>query len=122
VLAVSSCGTTDTLYVVTDMDGDDLPDLVVTSTCDGGTIGTDSWAVHQGDGSAFANAPLTWTLPTGYTEFNLPADASCGTTDTLYFLADMDGSGSTDLVVTSQCDGGAVGTQHWNVHFAPCAN
>ncbi|MCO4745779.1 MAG: VCBS repeat-containing protein [Proteobacteria bacterium] len=112
---------TDRTYVLTDLDGDDLPDLVVTGDCSGdATIGTARWDVYKNQGSAFATSATSFAIPAG--GFPMASDADhCNytgnRTDRTYSLTDIDGDDLPDLVVTGDCGGDAtIGTTHWDVY------
>jgi hypothetical protein len=114
------CGPNGTpTYALTDLDGDHRPDLVVTHVCGDGAIGDTRWALHRGQDGGFA-AAAAYALPTGYPtgSFGLISAApACGASGTpTYALADVGGDGVADLVVTSACGNGALGTSHWDVH------
>jgi hypothetical protein len=117
----ASCSSApDVLHVLTDLDGDGAPDLVVTSGCAvDATIGTTRWRVFHNTGSGFAAAGVDWALPAEHVgQFGLIADqASCSSApDVLHLLTDLDGDGAPDLVVTSGCAVDAtIGTARWRV-------
>ena len=107
-------------FATTDLDGDRLPDLVVTSLCSGGAIGRMHWAVHRGAPGGFTATPTSWTLPS-YTPGNfltLEGLASCGVPSQPYYrLVDADGDAMPELVILGVCDGsGTIGRADWRVH------
>jgi len=133
-------------YVVTDLDGDGLDDLVVLLTCSGTLAGSDpdvgktKWLVYRNIGTGFATTPLVWALPSGYAKgfFNgLTGDTYCDSTNGYarpkYSVTDLNGDGKPDLVVMLTCSGTLAGTDanvgktkwwvHWNTGsgFAPIA-
>ncbi len=124
-------------YVVTDLDGDGLDDLVVVLTCSGTLAGSDpdvgktKWLVYRNVGTGFASTPTVWSLPTGYAKgfFNgLTGDTYCDSTNGYarpkYAVTDLNGDGRPDLVVMLTCSGTLAGTDanvgktkwwvHWN--------
>jgi hypothetical protein len=84
-----------------DMDGDGLPDMVVTSEATGGAAavlgGTANphWMVYPGTLTGFSSAPITWELPQGGFE-----------SDTAYL-------GFHYLQTTYAANGGQIGCQVW---------
>lgn len=108
-------------YATTDLDGDRLPDLVITSLCSGGPIGRARWDVHRGGPSGFDATATSWTLPTytGGVFLALEGPASCATsTQPLHRLLDADGDDAPDLIVTGLCSGtGPLGISQWAVHL-----
>lgn len=104
-------------WVVTDMNGDGKPDLVVPASL-GNTgphtwsPGTDDyWEVYLNTGSAFSNTSTFWFIPNGgehnasYLGFNFTsglASATGGdiTNSASWSLTDLDGDGFPDLVQT----------------------
>ena len=111
---------TDFAYALTDMDGDDLPDLVVTDLCDDDQgVGATLWRVYKSDGDGFSDTATNFSIPSG--GFRLPGEgAPCNfarNTDFAYALTDMDGDDLPDLVVTDLCeDDQGVGSSHWRVY------
>ena len=73
-----------------------------------------------GSATGFANAPTTWTLPSGYglNAFAAVAgDLSCPDAKPRYQLLDMESDGRLDLVILrSPCEDDDVGTARWLVH------
>ncbi|HTJ43843.1 MAG TPA: hypothetical protein VL463_17170, partial [Kofleriaceae bacterium] len=90
-----------------DLDGDRAADVVVTSACADGAVGTSEWRVKG----------ASWALPPGFA-----ARAFWGTSNDdcnagpRYVLADLTGDLRPDLVVTSACDQSTLGTDHWDVY------
>lgn len=103
-----------------DMDGDLMPDLVISDRCDVAGVGTDHWEVYLNDGTGFAATPTLWGLPSDFATDQLDDiagdEAGLCTRGELSFVArDMDGDLRPDLVVTDHCDLAGVGTDHWQV-------
>lgn len=135
------------MWYSTDMNGDRLPDLVVTgekvgtidllmSGFDVGSAGY--WKLYANTGSGFTSAPDTWNVPAG----GVSIDGDAGGFSHMTFWPnnahdigsetwsslDMDGSGTPDLVVTSARVGpawhyvfGSSGAHYWNVFLNPFA-
>ncbi|MBK6920729.1 MAG: hypothetical protein IPH07_25255 [Deltaproteobacteria bacterium] len=112
-------------YTTTDLTGDGIVDLVVTSACDAGDVGTDVWLVYAGGADGFADDAALWSLPTPtvsvqYEPFTqLGGNTYCvgqDSADFSYTTTDLTGDGIVDLVVTSACDAGDVGTNAWLVY------
>ncbi|HTJ45361.1 MAG TPA: hypothetical protein VL463_24820, partial [Kofleriaceae bacterium] len=105
-------------YVLADLTGDLRPDLVVTSTCDQSTVGSDHWLVYANTGAGFASTAISWPLPSGFASraFDHAHSDACGTAAPIFALEDLDGDHRPDLVVTSACDQSSLGTDHWNVY------
>ena len=118
-----------------DLDGDGLPDLVVTETCTGSLAGDDpdvgktKWLLYKNTGSGFASTPSAFALPTEYakgyfydTSGSTYCDSYNGYARPAYQLMDMDGDGRLDLLVTGTCTGSlagddpAVGKTKWRVY------
>jgi hypothetical protein len=100
-------GTSRLSYLLLDMNGDDSPDLVVTSTCDDATIGQTAWLVYLNQGTGgFASSPTHFAIPTPSTT------AGCATSS----IFDINGDGLPDYVVTSLCSDATVGTSRWLVY------
>jgi len=111
----------DRTYTLTDIDGDGLPDLVLTKDCgDEGTLGDSHWDVYRNQGGGFASEATRYALPPG--GFPMASDADhCDYTgnrsDRTYTLTDMDHDGRPDLVVTGDCTGeSSLGSTHWDVY------
>lgn len=108
-------------YAVTDLDGDRIPDLVITSLCSGGPIGVGRWDVHRGSPTGFASAATSWPLPSypGGAFLTLEGPATCGAGgQPRYRLRDADGDDAPDLIVTGLCSGtGSLGRTEWAVHL-----
>lgn len=113
------CATGKPSYVVMDLTGDEVPDLVVTRACDDSSVGTSTWRVHAGGGDGFAETGTSWSLPSGYGAAAFVANAGtmdCANDAPSFVLADLAGDGRADLVVTRSCDDATVGDSVWRVH------
>ncbi|MEM7156752.1 MAG: hypothetical protein AAF799_28140 [Myxococcota bacterium] len=107
-------------YAVVDLTEDGRADLVVTRDCEGGGIATDFWRVYENDGSGFSATATEWALPDlgGQALNDLAGINDCPDTTNgfRYATTDLTGDGRPDLVMTRDCDGGGIATDHWRVH------
>ena len=92
-------------YQILDVDGDGLPDLLVTSACNDPTVGPDAYVVYPNMSTGFG-APIRYALP------NLSSTPGC----VQAALVDIDGDYALDYVVTSLCTDVTVGTSQWLVY------
>ncbi|MBL0072417.1 MAG: T9SS type A sorting domain-containing protein [Bacteroidetes bacterium] len=120
-----------------DMNGDQKPDLVVTSAGVGGSggpvqfgAGTNPfWKVYLNTGSGISTSVINWTTPIGgtvssgyYRAFGPPSSTLNSET---WSLTDMNGDHQPDLVVTSAGVGGSGGpvqfgagtNPYWKIYF-----
>lgn len=114
------CSLGEISYRTMDMDGDLRPDLVLTDRCDQSGVGTTGWQVFLNEGDGFADAPIAWSLPSGFAPEQLDdvtkdSGGSCLESELSYTTLDMNGDLRPDLVVTDRCDFGEVGTTRWLV-------
>jgi hypothetical protein len=121
-----------------DMNGDNRPDLVVTSQGDGtygnsfGLSTSPYWKVYLNNGSGFATSATNWSLPSGgyvdsqahnYGFFNIATSGSTELNCLGWSTIDMNDDGRPDLVVTSQGDGtygnsfNVSTSPHWKVYL-----
>lgn len=117
------------VWSVTDMDGDDRPDLVLPfDSCTGsGTVGTTSWTVHLNTGSGFSGTPEAFALPSYGSNYpaspfnNTSGTRTCvDTTQSFsWTLSDLDGDNRPDLVVPFDTCGTEtdIGGAEWRVHM-----
>ena len=118
-------------YEVFDINGDELVDLVVTDRCTAGGAGAegeDYWEVHLGTvvglTAGFDTAVTQWALPgaeyAGNETFDTTsAGQNCTSTDAQpeYLLADPNGDGFIDLLVTNSCDAtDGIGEDVWWIY------
>ena len=119
-IANGECGVSTNPYSTFDIDGDRLPDLVVTSHCNSGTegVGSNHWLVYRNTGSGFSASPIEWPLPGGDQNFYQIRNDDCSAYSDIYSTLDMDGDLRPDLVLTSKCSGSEndVGSKHWLVY------
>jgi hypothetical protein len=126
----SSCAQGGTGFVqswgVVDVTGDRRPDLLVTLSCTDTTVGTAHWLVYANSGSGFATSSSSFTLPsTGGPLSSIDgAQSSCAQGGTgfeqSWSLADLQGDGKLDLVLTKSCTDSSVGTTSWSVYTGVC--
>ncbi len=130
-------------YLITDITGDNKPDLVITSqinnvgTNDAGqeiwqatnfvsTDGKASWKVFPNTGSGFAEESILWTLPQegGETTRGYDFASRFGSTSEIFFLQDMNGDNKLDLVRSAAINDSqqhstfpTANGESWRVHF-----
>lgn len=103
-----------------DMDGDQLPDLVIVAaltsqspyTISGYGLPNQYWLVHSNTGSGFTAIAEEWSVPEGgiyssgsyrgFTSFNATPNQSNVVGFQAWSVLDMDNSGTVDLVVTGE--------------------
>lgn len=122
--APASCGEGSPGHDVTDLDGDGVPDLVVTEACDGDTaVGDTVWRVYPGAAGGFADTAVEWALPAEYgaadtTPFSSTREIASGGDDTPgHTLVDLDGDGRRDLLLTERTADPTLGASRWAVHY-----
>jgi hypothetical protein len=127
--AYSSDDTGSQSWTVTDIDGDDKPDLIVTAQLQGGSVTSFAptsgqyWKVYKNTGSSFNSTPVNWTMSNGgkisggitygYDFIAGSASTSDNTGSQSWSLMDLNGDKKPELVITAQLQGGNVTT------FAP---
>lgn len=109
-------------WTTTDLNGDGIPDLVITAEAVeregyywwaqvlGFDNGNPHWDVHLGSTEGFAAEPTRWTLPEGGQKFSgfdaLGGDAGASEYSTVggqeWTTTDLDGDGILDLVITAE--------------------
>lgn len=94
-------------HVLFDIDGDALPDLVVTKDVDAGLTG---WQVYRNTSVGFATPPVTWALP-----FEAPQVTEVDGVGVDHAMVDLDGDHRPELVVLRDGADPAVGLDHWRV-------
>jgi hypothetical protein len=114
--------TDDYMWYLVDLHGDDVPDLVFTTSEGAGSVGTDRWQVYENDGSgAFSGSATNWALPDGYRdatfEYLGDGDHSDGYA---WGLVNLDGDSVTDLVFSHSDAIEGSGTESWNVYLGNC--
>jgi hypothetical protein len=122
----AACGADGTpSFATLDLDGDGVRDLVVSRLCGDDAVGTTAWTVHLGGDAGFADEPVAWPLPPGYTDgaFNAAAaDVACGADGTpSHGLLDSRGDGRVDLLISRLCGDDSVGDSRWLLHANRCA-
>jgi hypothetical protein len=115
-------------YYLRDLDGDSLPELVVTDTCDGNSpIGEDYWLYYANTGAGFATTPSRWAVPGAsfpgaetFDEFTSDGDCGRGVAEPAYELVDLDGDGAQEIVLVNLCNDARTGETIWGVVFPTC--
>ena len=108
--------------VVFDINGDYIPDEVVTALCNDTTVGTSRWLVYPGGASGFAQTAVPYALPPGYTAgaftATTAATESCagGADVPAFSLFDINGDALVDFVMTAVCNEAAIGSTAWQVY------
>lgn len=100
------------IYTLTDMDGDERPDLLVTFVYDQ-SVGTHNWLVHRNSGTGFEATPHCFPIPFRATRPETPFDVQSPLR--IYALRDMNGDKRPDLV-HSFSYGDPPGTSQWWVY------
>ncbi|MCA9709045.1 MAG: VCBS repeat-containing protein, partial [Myxococcales bacterium] len=98
-------------WLVRDLTGDGIVDLVVTNDCDP-EAPPESWTIHLGSASGFSPQPLPWALPNPHGDPYRYQGWGCAGCD--HQLRDIDGDGLEDLLVAyvlQELDDG-----HWWLH------
>ena len=112
-------------WVLSDMDGDNLTDIVVSTSCTDFDTGKSHWLVYRNTGEGFAAQSTVWPLPAGnstgaFEIYSDPPSADCdsedGTARPEYYTEDIDGDKKPDMVITTSCHDANVGNTHWLVH------
>lgn len=121
-------------WAITDMNGDGRPDLVVTASYNSGAYaqefspGSNSyWKVFTNNGSGFSSSSSNWNLPAGgrleggvtygYNALGGTAASGQNSGSETWSVADMNGDGRPDLVVTASYSSGAYAQE-----FSPGSN
>ncbi|MCB9743548.1 MAG: VCBS repeat-containing protein [Alphaproteobacteria bacterium] len=119
----SPCSRSSFTAQLVDMNGDAKPDLVVTDNCDQQGLGHERWDVYTNTGSGFAASPTAWPLPSPLTSEddwmdNVAESTSspCSRSSFTAFLADYEGDGKPDIVVTDSCDVQGLGHDSWAIY------
>lgn len=128
----SSTNDDDNTWTLQDMNGDQLPDLVVTAVADNGSPRAFSptsapfWKVHLNSGVEFASVPITWPLPAGGIVFGADVQSfpffryeSAAPGSHAWATQDINGDELPDLVLTAfeQASFDAATDPHWSVHL-----
>ena len=107
-------------FALFDINGDNIPDFVLTESCTDATVGTNEWRVYLGSASGASQTSTSFALPTTPTVTSGAFDSTEGTlscttavTRPTFELFDFNIDGKINLVVTQQCDSTTVGTSSW---------
>ncbi len=105
----------DPAWTLTDLDADGKLDFVITHDDNAGVsgLGSSTWMVFLNSGSGFATTGTPWDLPPGYSDGTFATAYDASSADPAWGLADLDGNGRTDVVVTQDASAGAVGNKKW---------
>jgi hypothetical protein len=122
-------------WALLDINGDGKPDLVVTAVSSGtiskqlGEGSSPYWNVHLNTGTGFSTTVTQWSTPTGgqandgYKVIGYDALGSDPSGTQSWTLADMNGDGKPDLLVTGATNGtiakqfGEGSSPYWNVYL-----
>ena len=115
----ASCsGGGDVPYVFVGLTSDGRPDLLTYRSCEAA-----GWRVWEGSEAGYQAAPVAWRAPSelaGGRAVSHPAGEgseriqnTCRWQQGASFLADLTGSGRSDLWITDACDAEDVGTRRW---------
>ena len=115
-------------YYLSDLDGDGLPELVITDTCDGNSpVGEDYWLYYANTGTGFASSPTRWAVPGAsfqgsetFDEFSSDGNCGRGVSEPAYELVDLDGDGAQEIVLVNLCNDARTGETIWGVVFPTC--
>ena len=102
-------------WALIDLDGDDALELVVTYYEGLTGVGTSRWLVYDDAADGFETTAVDWALPTGFPEntFQQIYDASSESPN--WGLADLDGDGTSELVLTRYDALPDLGSSAWRV-------
>jgi hypothetical protein len=112
--------------LLVDLAGDGLADLMVLDEpCAQGPLGTHWWALYENQGTGFSDEATDWFLPGDYgaNDFAEPESSNlCTDGVPEYFLNDLNGDGSLDIVVADEpCGDGPLGREYWEVYPTICS-
>jgi hypothetical protein len=106
---------------ILDINGDFLPDYVVTSLCNDATVGSARWLVYLNAQTGFAHTPVSYTLPPGYstgafaTTSVTTAECTGAKNVPVFSFFDITGDYVPDFVMTATCTDPSIGTTAWKV-------
>ncbi len=100
--AYDSSPTSDPAWGLADLDGNGRTDILVTRNDVVGdpNLGTTSWLYLSNTGSKFRSEADSWSLPGGYPEGTFATPYDINLASPAWVLADLDGDGHNDLVIT----------------------
>jgi hypothetical protein len=101
------------------LDGDGLPDLVVTESCFDATPASGIWTVYPNTGAGFGSATARevdtrWSNGT-FTHPREVFDCGSGLNIPAWDRLDLDGDGLLDIVLTRSCLDWTIGDTEWEV-------
>jgi hypothetical protein len=119
-------------YATTDLDGDRMPDLVITERNAVAGVGTARWQVFPNTGTGFGE-PFDFALPAVGAEATRTPFAQLADNESIlgmldanrnsviaYATTDLDGDGKVDLVLTERNKEAGVGVGRWQVFNGSC--
>lgn len=127
----TSGGSGDWGHSFEDVDGDGIPDLLVTvAVCLDPTVGADHWVFYPGTGSGYGGGvridlPDADAIdqPWGTTYAQVTCDTGAGRQSFRHATTDVNGDALPDLVVTlNPCTDDTIGQDHWAVYLATCGS
>lgn len=119
--ASGGCSGSSFVSSILDINGDAIPDYVVTSLCNDATVGTSRWLVYSGTAAGFAQTAVPYALPSGYsagsfTSMDVAKPSCTGAANSPAFsFFDITGDAKPDFVLTQVCSDASIGTTAWLV-------
>lgn len=107
-------------WALIDMDGDELPDVIMTHPAESPHPPLTAWQLYRNTGAGFDEVAIPWPTPppeaSGETDFYQLSNPVPGVGSVGWDTVDLDGDGLPDLVVTSDDVGQPLdGGSHWMV-------
>ena len=108
-------------WSLTDLNGDGVPDIVVTDSDAETTTGNASWSVYAGGAGGFAGTSSAWSLPTGLGTNLFTSLYDAAPEDGVSFgLANLGEDNVSDLVFVKNAADAEVGRTYWQQARANC--